>query len=132
MKSDETQKIIAGYKNVLPISVRDEVERSLPSTISKSNATQIMDETVAAYNAARINAGESVGLVSAESIGEPGTQMTLNTFHFAGVAEMNITTGLPRIIEIFDAQKTLKTPIMEVFMNKPHNTNFLIVSIFVL
>ena len=123
MKSDETQKIIAGYKNVLPISVRDEVERSLPSTISKSNATQIMDETVAAYNAARINAGESVGLVSAESIGEPGTQMTLNTFHFAGVAEMNITTGLPSIIEIFDAEKTLKTPIMEVFMNKPHNTN---------
>ncbi|PIN76829.1 DNA-directed RNA polymerase subunit A'' [Candidatus Woesearchaeota archaeon CG10_big_fil_rev_8_21_14_0_10_36_11] len=123
MKSDEIQKVISGYKDVLPMSVLEEVENSLPSTISKSNATQIMDETVAAYNAARVNPGESVGIVSAESIGEPGTQMTLNTFHFAGVAEMNVTTGLPRIIEIFDAQKTLKTPMMEVFLNKPHNTN---------
>ena len=50
------------------------------------------------------------------------THNTLNTFHFAGVAEMNVTTGLPRIIEIFDARKEIKTPMMEIFLNSPHNT----------
>ena len=62
--------------------------------------------------------GESVGLVGAESIGEPGTQMTLNTFHFAGVSELNVTTGLPRIIEILDGRKTIGTRMMEVHLKK--------------
>ncbi len=50
--------------------------------------------------------GEPVGIVAAQSIGEPGTQMTLRTFHFAGVRELNVTLGLPRLIEIVDARKT--------------------------
>ncbi len=68
----------------------------------------------------KIEPGESVGIVSAESIGEPGTQMTLNTFHFAGVAEMNVTVGLPRIIELLDARKKPATPMMQVFLNKKY------------
>lgn len=56
--------------------------------------------------------GEAVGAVSAQSIGEPGTQMTLKTFHFAGVASMNITLGVPRIKEIINASKTISTPII--------------------
>ena len=47
--------------------------------------------------------------------------MTLNTFHFAGVAEMNVTMGLPRIIEILDASKSLKTPMMEIYLKKPYS-----------
>jgi DNA-directed RNA polymerase subunit A" len=62
-----------------------------------------------------------VGLISAESIGEPGTQMTLNTFHFAGVSEMNVTTGLPRIIEVFDARKEISTPTMEIYLQGAHS-----------
>ncbi|MFC1705175.1 DNA-directed RNA polymerase subunit A'', partial [Nanoarchaeota archaeon] len=73
------------------------------------------------YKDVRVEPGESVGLVSAESIGEPGTQMTLNTFHFAGVAEMNVTMGLPRIIEILDGRKELSTPMMEIYLKKPHS-----------
>ena len=49
--------------------------------------------------------------------------MTLNTFHFAGVSEMNVTTGLPRIIEIFDARKDIKTPMMEIYLKDPYNNN---------
>ena len=55
-----------------------------------------------------------MGAFGAQSIGEPGTQMTLKTFHFAGVAAMNVTLGVPRIREIINASKTISTPIMEV------------------
>ena len=61
---------------------------------------------------ARIEPGTAVGAVCAQSIGEPGTQMTLKTFHFAGVASMNITLGVPRIKEIINASKAISTPII--------------------
>jgi DNA-directed RNA polymerase III subunit RPC1 len=60
----------------------------------------------------QMHAGEAVGAVAAQSIGEPCTQMTLKTFHFAGVASMNITLGVPRIQEIINATKTISTPII--------------------
>eukprot|EP00168_Porphyra_purpurea_P007826 TRINITY_DN1983_c0_g1_i9.p1 TRINITY_DN1983_c0_g1~~TRINITY_DN1983_c0_g1_i9.p1 ORF type:complete len:357 (+),score=151.06 TRINITY_DN1983_c0_g1_i9:413-1483(+) len=56
--------------------------------------------------------GTAVGALGAQSIGEPGTQMTLKTFHFAGVASMNITQGVPRIKEIINASKVISTPII--------------------
>lgn len=79
--------------------------------------TRILEE----YERALAEPGESVGLVAAESIGEPGTQMTLDTFHFAGVSEMNVTVGLPRIIEILDGRKKIKTPMMEIYLKSPYN-----------
>ncbi|MFH1823279.1 MAG: DNA-directed RNA polymerase subunit A' [archaeon] len=69
----------------------------------------------------QIAPGEAIGVVTAESFGEPATQMTLNVFHFAGVSEMQIMTGLPRLIEIFDARKIPSTPSMEVYLDKEHN-----------
>jgi DNA-directed RNA polymerase I subunit RPA1 len=60
---------------------------------------------------AQCDAGENVGLLAAQSIGEPSTQMTLNTFHFAGRGEMNVTLGIPRLREILmTASKKIKTP----------------------
>lgn len=64
------------------------------------------------YNRAVTEPGTAVGAIAAQSIGEPGTQMTLKTFHFAGVASMNITQGVPRIVEIINATKTISTPII--------------------
>ena len=66
----------------------------------------------AKYRAARIEPGTAVGAIGAQSIGEPGTQMTLKTFHFAGVASMNITLGVPRIKEVINAAKKISTPII--------------------
>ncbi|KAI8055130.1 hypothetical protein BDF22DRAFT_725512 [Syncephalis plumigaleata] len=65
------------------------------------------------YMKAMIEPGSAVGAVGAQSIGEPGTQMTLKTFHFAGVASMNITLGVPRIKEIINAAKTISTPVIK-------------------
>ncbi len=64
------------------------------------------------YHRGRIEPGTAVGALGAQSIGEPGTQMTLKTFHFAGVASMNVTLGVPRIKEIINASKTINTPII--------------------
>jgi DNA-directed RNA polymerase subunit A" len=72
------------------------------------------------YNNAKIEAGEAAGVVSAQSIGEPGTQMTMRTFHYAGVAEINVTLGLPRLIEIVDARKNPSTPMMTIFLEKEY------------
>ena len=64
--------------------------------------------------------GEAVGIVAAQSIGEPGTQMTLRTFHYAGVKEQNVTLGLPRLIEIVDARRIPSTPIMTIYLKDEH------------
>ena len=68
-----------------------------------------------------IAAGEAIGILTAQSFGEPSTQMALNVFHFAGVSEMQVTSGLPRLIEIFDARRTPSTPEMEIYLDKDHN-----------
>lgn len=64
------------------------------------------------YKRAQVEPGHAVGAVGAQSIGEPGTQMTLKTFHFAGVAGMSITQGVPRIKEIINASKAISTPVI--------------------
>eukprot|EP00258_Populus_trichocarpa_P001242 XP_002300065.2 DNA-directed RNA polymerase III subunit 1 isoform X1 [Populus trichocarpa] len=69
----------------------------------------------------RIEPGTAIGAIGAQSIGEPGTQMTLKTFHFAGVASMNITQGVPRIKEIINGAKRISTPIITVELE--HNSN---------
>ena len=65
-----------------------------------------------------------VGAMAAQSIGEPATQMTLNTFHFAGVASMNITLGVPRIKEIINASKKISTPIITVCLENDKDAEF--------
>lgn len=70
----------------------------------------------------QIEVGEAVGIVAAQSIGEPGTQMTMRTFHYAGVAEQ-VPTGLPRLIELVDARKEPKKPIMDIFLKEEYTSN---------
>ncbi|EMC92129.1 hypothetical protein BAUCODRAFT_78328 [Baudoinia panamericana UAMH 10762] len=64
------------------------------------------------FEKSKVEPGHAVGAVGAQSIGEPGTQMTLKTFHFAGVAGMSITQGVPRIKEIINASRVISTPVI--------------------
>ncbi|MFX0144068.1 MAG: DNA-directed RNA polymerase subunit A'' [Candidatus Hodarchaeota archaeon] len=73
------------------------------------------------FNNAIVETSEPVGTVAAQSIGEPGTQMTLRTFHYAGVEEFSVTQGLPRLIEIVDARRFPSTPQMSVYLEKPYS-----------
>jgi DNA-directed RNA polymerase subunit A" len=72
------------------------------------------------YQRSLVTFGEAVGTVAAQSIGEPGTQMTLRTFHYAGVVELAVPLGLPRLIEIIDAKRSPKNPIMTIYLEKKH------------
>ena len=74
----------------------------------------VLDQALYKYHTSKIVPGEAVGAVGAQSLSEPGTQMTLKTFHFAGVASMNVTLGVPRLKEIINASKLISTPIIEV------------------
>lgn len=73
------------------------------------------------FEKARMEPGTAVGALGAQSIGEPGTQMTLKTFHFAGVASMNVTLGVPRIKEIINASKVISTPIITAPLDAAHS-----------
>lgn len=115
------EKVIEEYKDKLPPKIIDKLKELIPAKTPVGKIKTIFEEVYKEFLNSQVEPGESVGVVSAESIGEPGTQMTLNTFHFAGVAEMNVTTGLPRIIEILDAKNEITTPSMEIFLNSPYN-----------
>ncbi|WP_297556311.1 DNA-directed RNA polymerase subunit A'' [Thermococcus sp.] len=109
----------------LPPSVKEELYQKLVKynekyDLKKAEVEAIIEETVKEYQNALVEPGEAIGTVAAQSIGEPSTQMTLNTFHYAGVAEINVTLGLPRIIEIVDARKNPSTPIMTVYLDEKH------------
>lgn len=80
--------------------------------LTKTELKAFIDLVWQTYNRALMVPGEACGAVAAQSIGEPATQMTLKTFHFAGVASMNVTLGVPRIKEIINATEKISTPII--------------------
>ncbi|MFP4116656.1 MAG: DNA-directed RNA polymerase subunit A'' [Candidatus Aenigmatarchaeota archaeon] len=102
----------------LPQKVRNRlVERMEEEELTEQEAEELIDNTKEAYDQCKFEPGEAVGVVSAQSISEPATQMTMRTYHVAGSAQgVEITQGLPRLIEIVDARKTIKTPSMDVYL----------------
>lgn len=119
------KKLVESKASNLPEKLREELLEKLVSysekyKLKKAEVEAIINEVVQEYEHALVEPGEAVGTVTAQSIGEPSTQMTLNTFHYAGVAEINVTLGLPRIIEIVDARKNPSTPIMTVYLDEEH------------
>lgn len=86
--------------------------------LTPTQAKKIVTEAATQYSRASVDPFEAVGIVTAQSIGEPGTQMTMRTFHYAGVATVNVTQGLPRIIEIVDARKVPSTATMNIYVEE--------------
>ena len=76
----------------------------------------VMGEIEAKFNQSVANPGEMCGTLAAQSIGEPATQMTLNTFHYAGVSSKNVTLGVPRLKEIINVATNIKTPSLSVYL----------------
>jgi len=108
------------YTDKMPDSIIDTVKKAV-GTGSPAKLRKVLDAVAEEWSNAKMEPGECAGIIAAESIGEPGTQMTLNTFHFAGVSEMNVTVGLPRIIEILDGRSKISTPMMEIYLKPPYN-----------
>ncbi len=121
LKTEEINKQIDALSNILPPSIISELKEKLRDIqITQEELDEILREVVKAYKKSLVEPGEAVGVVAAQSIGEPGTQMTLRTFHYAGVREFNVTLGLPRLIEIVDARRTPSTPMMTVYLDEEH------------
>ena len=103
------------FKQRLLAFAEEELERVRGSPAEALTLKQLQaftDRAISRYMLKKTEPGTAVGAVGAQSIGEPGTQMTLKTFHFAGVASMNVTLGVPRIKEIINAAKAISTPII--------------------
>ncbi|MGC8975589.1 MAG: hypothetical protein ACP5KB_05275, partial [Thermoprotei archaeon] len=119
------EEFLEPVKDYVPESIYNEMLVTLfryyvKHDISDSELATIVDDCVRTYLHSLVDPGEPVGTVAAQSIGEPGTQMTLRTFHFAGVRELNVTLGLPRLIELVDAKRVPETPIMEIHLSEEY------------
>jgi len=110
---------------VLPRRLKERIFETIRARdgVTAAQAGDIAAAVENRYNRTRVDPLEPVGTVSAQSIGEPGTQMTMNTFHYAGVAEIDVTQGLPRLIELVDARKTPNTPMMTIYLDEDHATD---------
>lgn len=108
----------------LPVSLIDGiVERAAKDKKIEVKLKNIVEMAVEEYTKNCIDPTEACGMIGAQSIGEPGTQMTMRTFHYAGVAEINVTLGLPRLIEIVDARSTPSTPMMNIYLRDEYRVN---------
>jgi len=83
--------------------------------LNKLAFDSVLGEIENKFLRAAVSPGEMVGVLAAQSIGEPATQMTLNTFHFAGVSSKNVTLGVPRLKEILNVATNIKTPSMTIY-----------------
>jgi len=101
----------------LPLSIiNDIINEVIKDKTIENKLKQIISRAIDDYKKNLIDPSEACGIVGAQSIGEPGTQMTMRTFHYAGVAEINVTLGLPRLIEIVDARSIPSTPMMSIYL----------------
>ncbi|HUS76550.1 MAG TPA: DNA-directed RNA polymerase subunit A'' [Methanothrix sp.] len=105
----------------LPPSIKEAIQTELKGVqVGSEQLEEIISQVASDYEHSKVEPCEAVGVVAAQSIGEPGTQMTMRTFHYAGVAEINVTLGLPRLIEIVDARKIPSTPTMTIKLNQDY------------
>jgi DNA-directed RNA polymerase subunit A" len=117
-------KILKEKKADFPESLIDEIaDASKRHELNKAELEELIDVIIKTYDRAIVEDGEAVGTIAAQSVGEPGTQMTMRTFHYAGVAELNVTLGLPRLIEIVDARKKISTPTMTIYFEEKYRTD---------
>ena len=95
----------------------------LEHKLSKKSFNFLLNETEKAFAISMVHPGEMTGSIAAQSIGETLTQMTLNTFHFAGVSSQNITLGVPRIQEIINCSRNIKGASMTIYLDEENRYN---------
>lgn len=132
LKDNQLKEILKKYQMVYDIFdegkgtlKKSQVDKLISMTIikkiNKNQMKEMLSEIEKASSKYSIDSHESAGILAAQSIGEPGTQMTMRTFHYAGVAEINVTLGLPRLIEIVDARRAPSTPMMEIHLEDKYS-----------
>jgi len=121
---DEIKHILNQNISNFNLKLKSNIENILlQNKLSKQGIEKVIKKIIDLTERAMVEPGEAVGVVTAQSIGEPGTQMTLRTFHYAGVKERNVTLGLPRLIELVDARKKPITPTMDIYLDEEHRAS---------
>jgi len=111
------------YKDVLPPKIIDDARKAFAEfNLTEAQKQRAIEKIVLLYNKSRYEPGEAVGVVTAQSVSEPGTQMAMRSYQLAGTVEIKVTQGLPRLIEIFDAKKEPQTPMMTIHLLKSWNS----------
>lgn len=114
---EEIAAVTKKYTRTFNAKLKSNVSEAMASSaLSLAGVEKVCRKGLELYNRAKVEPGQAVGIVTAQSLGEPGTQMTLRTFHFAGIRERNVTLGLPRLIELVDARKKPTTPTMDIYL----------------
>jgi len=106
---------------ILPKSIYEEL-KNLLRDVPEQNREKAIDAVVRKYKEKSMEIEEAAGIIAAQSISEPATQLTMRSYHVAGSVEAKITLGLPRLIEIFDARREPVTPSMKIYLKKSYNT----------
>ncbi|MDP2666783.1 MAG: DNA-directed RNA polymerase subunit A'' [Candidatus Diapherotrites archaeon] len=104
----------------MPRKAYEEAQRlSLELNLTDEQFEQLLHEIRKKYIYAKAQPGEGVGIIAAQSLGEPGTQLTLRTKHYAGAAEVSVGSGIQRVEEIVDARSKAKYPTMTIYLSDP-------------
>jgi DNA-directed RNA polymerase subunit A" len=108
---------------MLPKKIIEEIENvSKEFRLKEDKKEKLIEEVRRIYLNSRFEPGEAIGILAAQSISEPATQLTMRTYHLAGAAGIKVTFGLPRLVEIFDAKRNIETPMMTIYLKKEYNT----------
>ena len=101
----------------LPQKLREDLKSAMKQyKLTEAQKAKVMEKVIALYNRSTFEAGEACGMIAAQSISEPATQMTMRVYHVAGAAQIEVTLGLPRMVEIFDARRSPATPAMTIYL----------------
>ena len=101
----------------LPQKLREELKAAVKQNrLTESQKAKVIEMVIELYKRSRFEPGEAAGMLAAQSISEPATQMTMRVYHVAGAAQIEVTLGLPRMVEIFDARRSPATPAMIIYL----------------
>lgn len=114
------EEILSKISNILPQPLYKELEAAIRE-VDEERAARLIHRVLRQYLTSLIDPGEAIGIVTAQSVGEPGTQMILRSFHYAGLREFSMARGLPRLIEIVDARRNPSTPLMFIYLKPPYS-----------
>ncbi len=121
---EELNNVLVQLAGILPKRIIDELRNKLANKpLNREQFVQLIKILVNEYYKMLVDPGEAIGIVTAQSVGEPSTQMILRSFHFAGLREFSMALGLPRMIELVDARRKPSVPMMTIYLDEEHRND---------
>jgi len=121
---EELNNVLVQLAGILPRRIIDELRnKSANKPLNREQFVELIKILVNEYYKMLVDPGEAIGIVTAQSVGEPSTQMILRSFHFAGLREFSMALGLPRMIELVDARRKPSVPMMTIYLDEEHRND---------